>query len=995
MFLCVYWSPKPKKLKVGDYCTGALDSNPDLAVAVINGPEAVVVSGPHPALERLTSQLQAEQIGHKALVVSHGFHSPLMEPILEPFHQFASQFSFQPPQLPFVSNRTGTLIPPGQALDATYWTDHIRATVRFHEGLTTAVDSGTNLFLELGPKPVLCGLGQRSFPSLTWIPTLQGPNEPAADGLEALGTLYTCGIDLDWNAFHAQEHRSKIPLPTYAFQRQNYWPENSLIPMTASNVTASNSTHHSTNSTNDSPTPISPMNNQVSARISQEITTMVAKMMRMEPAALDLQTSFLGLGLDSLTLLNVIAQIEKQYGVTLGIHQFLDQLTNLQELIDFLSQIVSEQDVLQPASPQAVVVSPAPQPVAVASNNGNQNGSQNGNQNGSNNGTSNGSSNGASNGPAIVQPLNSLTALDSATSSPLERVIAQQMTLMAKQLEAMQGQGPGQSTVSVAGNTAPIASPTSAPSPTPPTVQPAPAPTAPSATSQSRPAAASTNAPAPFSFWGAKGTAGPTPTPEQQAFIDQLVQDYCQRTQGSKASAAAYRDYLADRRSIRGLRPEIKEMFYPIVAERGKGSRIWDVDGNEYIDITMGFGVHLLGHNPDFINQALQQTLTTGVQVGPQYPLTGEVAQLFSQLTGKERVTFCNSGTEAVMTALRIARAASGKAKIIKFKGAYHGHFDGTLAIPADTNGDPNREPYGEPMFPGTSPAMVQDVIVLDYGKPESLEVIKRHQGELAAVIVEPVQSRLLSLAPQEFLHELRAITKAANVPLIFDEVILGFRAAPGGAQEYFGVEADIATYGKALGGGMPIGVVAGKAQFMDYIDGGTWRYGDQSYPQTDPTYFAGTFCKHPLAMTAAKAVLRHLQTQGGALQAKLNDATARLVGELNRYFQTEGLMLRADQFASIFRIEFQSMFSELYLPLEMDLLFYLLVHKGVYVWEGRVCFLSEAHTDEDIDRIIAVVKESVEDLRAVGYFPAPKNRATNGTGNSVTKDLKKNAVTA
>jgi glutamate-1-semialdehyde aminotransferase len=436
-------------------------------------------------------------------------------------------------------------------------------------------------------------------------------------------------------------------------------------------------------------------------------------------------------------------------------------------------------------------------------------------------------------------------------------------------------------------------------------------------------------------------------------------------------------------------------MFYPIVAERGKGSRIWDVDGNEYIDITMGFGVHLLGHNPDFINQALQQTLTTGVQVGPQYPLTGEVAQLFSQLTGKERVTFCNSGTEAVMTALRIARAASGKAKIIKFKGAYHGHFDGTLAIPADTNGDPNREPYGEPMFPGTSPAMVQDVIVLDYGKPESLEVIKRHQGELAAVIVEPVQSRLLSLAPQEFLHELRAITKAANVPLIFDEVILGFRAAPGGAQEYFGVEADIATYGKALGGGMPIGVVAGKAQFMDYIDGGTWRYGDQSYPQTDPTYFAGTFCKHPLAMTAAKAVLRHLQTQGGALQAKLNDATARLVGELNRYFQTEGLMLRADQFASIFRIEFQSMFSELYLPLEMDLLFYLLVHKGVYVWEGRVCFLSEAHTDEDIDRIIAVVKESVEDLRAVGYFPAPKNRATNGTGNSVTKDLKKNAVTA
>ena len=163
---------------------------------------------------------------------------------------------------------------------------------------------------------------------------------------------------------------------------------------------------------------------------------------------------------------------------------------------------------------------------------------------------------------------------------------------------------------------------------------------------------------------------------------------------------------------------------------------------------------------------------------------------------------------------------------------------------------------------------------MLDYGTPESLEIIRARADELAAVLVEPVQSRRPDFQPREFLHELREITREAGALLIFDEVVTGFRAHPGGAQALFGVQADLATYGKVVGGGFPIGVIAGKRDYMDALDGGHWQYGDDSVPTVGVTYFAGTFVRHPLALAAAKAVLRAPEgSDGGALQAALNAA--------------------------------------------------------------------------------------------------------------------------
>jgi natural product biosynthesis luciferase-like monooxygenase protein/amino acid adenylation domain-containing protein len=316
------------------------------------------------------------------------------------------------------------------------------------------------------------------------------------------------------------------------------------------------------------------------------------------------------------------------------------------------------------------------------------------------------------------------------------------------------------------------------------------------------------------------------------------------------------------------------------------------------------------------------------------------------------------------MTAVRRARARTGRTKIANFAGSYHGHSDGTLAR-AQSDG------LSVPLAPGIPPHVAEDVLVLEYGSPRALELLHAHANELAAVLVEPVQSRHPELQPREFLHELRAWTQSAGVVLIFDEMVTGFRVHPGGAQAWFGIEADLATYGKIAGGGLPIGIVAGRAPFMDGIDGGLWEYGDASYPRAETTYFGGTFCQHPLAMASARAVLAHLKDRGPSLQTELNERTSRLAAMLNEHFAHEEMPLRVAHFGSLFRFNYTG---------NMDLLFYHLLTKGVYVWEWRNCFLSTAHTDEDVDHIVRAVVESAAEMRAGGFIPDKPGGPTNGT---------------
>ncbi len=462
------------------------------------------------------------------------------------------------------------------------------------------------------------------------------------------------------------------------------------------------------------------------------------------------------------------------------------------------------------------------------------------------------------------------------------------------------------------------------------------------------------------------GMAAASTAESQRAHVSDLVERYTARTRTSKEIAARYRPVLADSRAIVGFRSATKEMLYPIAAERAAGSWLRDVDGNDYVDITMGFGILLFGHEPEFVAEPVRRHLARGIQLGPRNVETGEAAELLGELTGMERVAFANSGTEANSAAIRLARNATGRDKIVTFHGSYHGHADNVLgrSVPVATG----RETV--PVSSGIPGSAVADLVVLDYGAPESLAVIDAMGPELAAVIVEPVQSRNPALQPAEFLRELREVTRRHGIVLMFDEMLTGFRPHIGGAQAHFGVTADLATYGKALGGGFPIGAIAGRADIMDGVDGGLWNYGDASYPPRDTTFFGGTYIQHPVSMVAARAVLSHLKSSGPALQEGLNARTQQFADGLNRFFTDENYPLRISHFGSMFRFEHRA---------DMELLYHHLLLKGVFVWEWRNFFLSTAHSDSDLGRITDAVTGSLRELRDAGFLregaPARRTR--------------------
>lgn len=467
-------------------------------------------------------------------------------------------------------------------------------------------------------------------------------------------------------------------------------------------------------------------------------------------------------------------------------------------------------------------------------------------------------------------------------------------------------------------------------------------------------------------------------TEQQRAFVRHLSDELIARTPKSKADAQTHRAYFADWISTLNFTLSTKEFTYPLVAERSKGARFWDIDGNEYIDTAMGYGTCLFGHNPDFIKEPMQAQLEKGIELGPQSAIAGEVSGLLKDLTGCERVAFANTGTEAIMVAIRLARTVTKRKKIVRFVTSFHGSFDGVLADMGEHG--------SQPMTAGVIDSMIEDTIVLQYATDKSLKEIAEQAGDIAAVLVEPVQSRKPGLQPKEYLQQLRALTEQSGIALIFDEMVTGFRCHPGGAQHHFDVRADLVTYGKIVGGGMPIGVIAGHTRYMDAIDGGFWQFGDASAPSAETTFFAGTFCKHPLTMTAAKAVLQRIKTEGTGLQEGINAMTSALVNRLNDYFEKMHVPIAMESFASMYRFESGVAADMPRHSLEMNLFFRLMQLKGIFVWERRTCFFSEAHTQQDSDQIFNAVAWATEQLRAGGFSfrkagaPDP-NKGPNGPG--------------
>ncbi len=461
-------------------------------------------------------------------------------------------------------------------------------------------------------------------------------------------------------------------------------------------------------------------------------------------------------------------------------------------------------------------------------------------------------------------------------------------------------------------------------------------------------------------------------TKEQRQWLDDFIESYNKRTAASKSYTQLHRSHLADPRVVSGFKPALKELIYQVVVDRSDGNRLWDLDGNEYIDVLNGFGSNFLGYGSAVIKQAVIKQLEEGIEIGPQHPLAGEVAELICEFTGYDRAGFCNTGSEAVLGALRIARTYTGRSLVVCFNGSYHGINDEVIVRGT-------RNLRSTPAAAGIMPESVQNMLVLDYGTDEALEIIRARADEIAAVLVEPVQSRRADFKPKDFLNEVRKITRHHDSLLIFDEVITGFRMLPGGAQEYFGIEADVSTYGKVIGGGMPIGVIAGKRQFMDTLDGGSWNFGDGSVPESGVTYFAGTFVRHPLALAAAKSTLVHLKERGTEFWEKLNGMTKKLVSSVNERCISTGLPFRLVSFGSLFKVKWlvETHYGEL--------LFARMREDGIHIYDGFPCFVTDAFTESDIDRVAGSFIRCAEELSDLGFII--RQTKLNGNENHVSEE--------
>ncbi|HEX3122080.1 MAG TPA: aminotransferase class III-fold pyridoxal phosphate-dependent enzyme, partial [Rhodanobacteraceae bacterium] len=451
--------------------------------------------------------------------------------------------------------------------------------------------------------------------------------------------------------------------------------------------------------------------------------------------------------------------------------------------------------------------------------------------------------------------------------------------------------------------------------------------------------------------------------PAQAAWLKDFVARYCARTARSKAFSERNRAPMADPRVVTGFNPLWKELVYPLVVERSSGAHLWDIDGNRYVDLLNAFGANFLGYQPEIVKRALSDQIEAGFEIGPQHPLTADVTALIREMTGMDRVAFCNTGSEAVMGAMRIARTVTGRKTIVIFRDSYHGIFDEVIVRGT-------RQLRSIAAAPGILASAVENILVLDYGSDQALEVIGARAHELAAVMIEPVQARNPTLQPREFVSTLRRICDDNGCALIFDEVITGFRIGPGGAQEFFGVRADIATYGKIIGGGLPLAAIAGAARWLDALDGGDWRFGDDSRPETGVTYFAGTFVRHPLALAAAKATLLHLRECGPQLQRDLNARTAQLVARLNAIFQAQSAPMHAIGFASLWRIRIDAD-----QPLA-EIFYHVLRERGLHVYAQFNCFLSTAHGAAEVEDIVGAVESATAELLHAGILgrklPAP-----------------------
>jgi len=395
----------------------------------------------------------------------------------------------------------------------------------------------------------------------------------------------------------------------------------------------------------------------------------------------------------------------------------------------------------------------------------------------------------------------------------------------------------------------------------------------------------------------------------------------------------------------------------PILISKGKGSKITDIDGNEYIDFISSWGPLILGHAYEPIVEAIQKAAELGTSYGAPTLQETEMAELIvSMMPSVEMVRMVSSGTEATMSAVRLARGVTGRSKILKFAGCYHGHGDSFL-IKAGSGA----LTLGLPDSPGVPESIAKDTLNANYNDIASVEKLFAEFGqEIAAVIVEPVAANMGVVLPEkEFLEGLRNITEKHGALLIFDEVITGFRLSTGGAQEYYGVMPDITTLGKIIGGGLPVGAYGGKKAIMEQL------------APVGPIYQAGTLSGNPLAMAAGLEMLKTLKNNP-SIYIELERKSAKLEKGLKENLQktrTKGVINRVGSLMTLFFTDLEKIesFEDVMKSdqLKYAKYFSLALESGIYLAPSQfeAAFISNAHSDEDIEKTIEASYQAMMEM--------------------------------
>lgn len=390
----------------------------------------------------------------------------------------------------------------------------------------------------------------------------------------------------------------------------------------------------------------------------------------------------------------------------------------------------------------------------------------------------------------------------------------------------------------------------------------------------------------------------------------------------------------------------------PIFACKGKGARIWDEDGNEYIDYICSWGPLILGHNPENVIKGVREAIEMGSSFGLPTKMEVELAELITKCCPSiEKVRLTTSGTEATMSAVRLARAYTGRNKILKFEGCYHGHSDSLLVksgsgLLTDGYQDSN----------GITEGVLKDTMTVPFGDLEAVKKVLETK-EIACLIMEPVPANMGMISPDvEFLKAMREICTSTGTILIFDEVISGFRLALGGAQEYFGITPDMTTLGKIIGGGYPVGAFGGKAEIMDLV------------APVGRVYHAGTLSGNPVSVRAGYETVSYLYNNRETLYKELSEKTQYLVSNIRELAKKYGISICVNSIGSLFTIfftdrpEVNNLEDALSSNTENFAIYF-----NTMLENGIVCppsqfeahFVSMAHTKEDMDKTLEIIEKA------------------------------------